>query len=98
MQLEGATKLERELYDVCREWEGQPCSELQTRVSVALSNASNELQRLREQCSTCERGFAAAMDELILALPQASRELKPGTVACVKAYIAHLEQLESPAS
>jgi hypothetical protein len=48
MQLEGATKLERELYDVCRLHEQESgCGELQTRISVALSDASNELQRLR---------------------------------------------------
>ena len=48
MQLEGATKLERELYDVCLECERTlPASEFETRLVVALSEASNELQRLR---------------------------------------------------
>jgi hypothetical protein len=48
MQLQGATKLERELYDVCIVCEEtMPASEFETRLVVALSNASNELQRLR---------------------------------------------------
>lgn len=69
----------------------------ETEMAYLALDALNEMERLSEQCSTCEKGFAAAMDELLLAIPQQARELKPGTVACVKAYIAHLEALSRSA-
>jgi len=62
MQLQGATKLERELYDVCLLWEQQPASEFQTRVVMAMSDASAELQRLRmrnEESSKIIAGLVA---------------------------------------
>lgn len=63
MQLEGATRLERELYDVCLECERtMPASDFETRLVVALSEASNELQRLRlrdEQSGETVAGLTA---------------------------------------
>ena len=48
MQLIGATPLEKECYDLCHRCESElPAGKLSTDIVVALSNASNELQRLR---------------------------------------------------
>ena len=48
MQLEGATELEVRLYETCRDADAQlPASELATRIVSAMSDAGNELQRLR---------------------------------------------------
>ena len=47
MQTIGATERELELLNLCREWEKQPASEFQTRVSAALSGAAEKLQVMR---------------------------------------------------
>jgi hypothetical protein len=48
MQLQGATELERRIYEMCREVETTlPASEFETRLVCVLSDAGTELQRHR---------------------------------------------------
>jgi len=48
MQLQGATERERRIYDLCLRVEKEmPASELATTIVMALSDAGEELQRLR---------------------------------------------------
>lgn len=67
MQLEGATKIELDLLEVLRWNEGARCSIENTNRSVALSNAIEELQRLRSQNdrlkNACQKAFDFVDDE-----------------------------------
>lgn len=69
MQLEGATALERRLYDLCLRVEREvPASELATTIALALSEAGQELQCLRSEdafcyaCPHCSGAFRTADD------------------------------------
>ena len=57
MQLEGATALERRIYDLCLRVEKElPASELATMVVMTLSDAGQELQHLRAAKRQMVRG------------------------------------------
>ena len=67
MQLQGATELERRIYDLClRVEKDMPASELATTVVVALSDAGERLQRLRSDLTDArhEAALADARHEL----------------------------------
>lgn len=67
MQLEGATKIELDLLEVLRWNEGSGCSVEHTARSVAISNAIEELQRLRSHnnrlMNACQKAFNFVDDE-----------------------------------
>lgn len=65
MQLQGATELEIRLYHLCVECETTlGCSDFATRLSVGISNASNELQALRWQVAELEQQLRDSQREI----------------------------------